>query len=130
MRPMREEATDVPRIGAQRNCLGVRPGPGKDVKVDGEGVVEPVEEGLSVVPEPLENLKALPKPLRPYPYGECSLRVFEADVEQLSDDLRALQTSRAHALISPARRMSLDHYQTALASTQKLWRPIYLGETT
>lgn len=109
-------------IGSKPNCLGARPG--VDVKCDGAGMLEPIDEGLSVVLGPVKNLMKLPKPIRPFPFGESPLRVFRTGVEPLPDELEVRKNKPRHAVIKPTHRMRLDHYQELLASTQARWSPV------
>ncbi len=124
MRPMREVRPGVPLIAPTRNCLGAEAG--HDVHPDPSGSVDPIDAGLSVVHGPRENLRKLPKPIRPYPYGESALQVFEVEVPGLHAELEARKTSPWHAVVQPRTRMLFVFYNDLLASTQQQWKPIRL----
>lgn len=124
MRPMREERPGIPLIAPTRNCLGAESG--HDVHPDAAGSIGPIDEGMSVVHGSRENLKKLPKPIRPYPYGESALQVFEVEVPDLLVELETKKTSPWHAVIQPRTRMLFVLYNGLLASTQPKWKPIRL----
>lgn len=120
MRAMREERPGVPLVAPTRNCLGAEVG--RDVYPDANGMVGPVDQGMSVVHGPRENLKKLPKPIRPFPYGESALKVFEVEVPALPGDLETKKTSNWHGVIQPRTRMLVSLYDRLLSSTQPQWK--------
>ena len=108
---------DVPKIGTSIGTLGVRP-PGRpgglvaDIDVDANGKVQPGPDGLSTWDQPLT-------PDRKH-------AVWEIESDNIGADLAIVQapTTPGRFHLVPAREMTLDEYQAALAATQRLWRRV------
>jgi hypothetical protein len=126
MRPMRENPPGKPMIDSLRNCLGVEVG--HDVHPDAQGMVGPIG-GMSVIYGPKENLRKLPKPIRPFPYGEGALRVFETEVPSLPADLEVQTTNAHHAVIQPRVLMLFKFFEKLIGSTQPQWKLVQLKES-
>lgn len=119
-----------PRVGTEPNCLGARVG--VDVHPV-EGLVGP-GGGLSVAPDWRELPGHLiPRRLKPlYPgakgkrEGDCIWYAGETPFTagDFASGLCLRVTSPHHGQLEPAKHMSVNDYQNALADTRNAWRPI------
>ena len=116
-RAMREDPSGGPQVGPTARTLGVRSG--VDIPVTA-GQVRPNGGGMSVAPDRPENLHPLRRPPACGGFGRDP--VWCLDLARLSGDLRFRQDSPTHGLIEPARAMSLDQLQEALAKTAPSWQ--------
>src|SRR5262245_2171031 len=122
-RAMKEGPTGQPLVAPQTRGLGVRPG----VDVPANNPLDTVgvgTGGMSVSPDDPANL---PYYRRPATFGGTGKDpVWVIDVGDLGPDLiyRADVGSATHGVVEPARPMSLDEYQRALALTQPCWRKV------
>ncbi len=111
-----------PRVGVKGSMLGVRPG--VDIKPDAAGEVAPEQGGMSVTPN---DPTLLPRHLRPEALGgHGRLPVFAIDAGLLAPGDLVFRpdpnSPKKHGFVEPAVRMSLSHYQTALAATRPCWK--------
>lgn len=97
--------------------LGIRPD--KDIYVDGEGLVHPQGEGLSVAHASPENLPYGRRP--PALGGKGKHPVWELETDELPDYLDYTYES-GKGLIEPSYVMEIDDYQVAIEETRDLWR--------
>jgi hypothetical protein len=122
-RAMRADLNGQPEIGPNARSLGVRPG--TDVfAIFPHDVIQPSTGGLSVSPDRAANLPYFRRPQQLGGSGKDP--VWTIDSDRLEPDLRyrADPMSPTHGFIEPARAMTLDAYQAALAATQTMWRRI------
>jgi hypothetical protein len=113
---MREDPGGGPLVGPTARTLGVRPG--YDIPIVG-GLVSPGTGGLSVAPDRPENL---PEHRRSPQFGGTGKDpVWEIDVDFLGGDVVFRQDKPAHGLFEPAREMSIDEFQRALADLAPRW---------
>lgn len=106
-------------IGPQARMLGVRPGPPpNDIPVH-NGLVQPNTGGMSVAPDRPENLPFFRRP--PQYGGTGKDPVWFLPISLLGADLIYVQDRSDHGLVEPARTMTLDEYQQALAQTAPSW---------
>jgi len=118
---MRAAADGFPEVGATARTLGVRPG--TDIGVDGSGMAHAGTGGMSVTPDdPL----GLPGHRRPSECGGGTGRdpVFRILRSALGSDLTYSPdpaNPSGHGFVEPARSMSIDAYQGALAATRARW---------
>ena len=118
-RGMKEDEDGLPMIGATPRHLGARPG--LDIRVFNSGSVLSSREGMSVSPEPPENL---PHHRRPPEFdGTGKDPVFAMDTDDLPEELEYLPDPKkpTHGFIRPAYTMTFEHYQRALHETRELW---------
>jgi hypothetical protein len=122
-RAMKEDAYDMPQLGASARNLGVRPGIDVPATVPA-GMVQPGQGGLSVSPD--EPIKLPPYRRPPVFHGTGKDPVWMIDETDLGSDLnyRADPQNAGHGFIEPDRPMSLDDYQRAVQQTQPLWRKV------
>ena len=115
-RGMRQDADQLPTVGAEAKMLGVRPG--VDIPVI-DGTVQPRTGGMSVVhPDP----KFLPSHLRPVKLGGKSRHpVFHIESDVLPGTLFVKPDGRRHYVIEPAATCLLNDYQLELGSTRGYW---------
>ena len=122
-RGMRENAVGYPEVRASSRTLGVRRSIGVPAKsrVD---VVQPGQGGLSVSPDDPVNLPRHRRP--PDLQGVGKDPVWSIGDSDLGPDLvyRADPAQAWHGFVEPARSMSLDEYQDALAQTQSRWKKL------
>lgn len=123
----------LPAVGATRCKLGVRIlGENADISVDSAGNVHPNTEGMSVSP----SLETLPRHLVPrklknrYPgargnNGDQCWQIGEGVFLKgpLTADLVLVPETGSHGFVEPARTMSIESYQQALANTRTDWVP-------
>lgn len=115
-RAMREDPAGGPLVGPTARTLGVRPG--DDIPVVG-GRVGPGTGGLSVAPGVPSNL---PDHRRPPQFGGTGKDpVWEIDADSLGGDVAFRQDKPTHGLFEPAREMSIDEFQEALADLASRW---------
>jgi hypothetical protein len=118
-RAVREDAAGRPAVGPTARTLGVRPT--VDIPVVA-GQVRPNTGGMSVAPDRVDNLPPLRRP--PAHGGSGKDPVWCLDLARLGGDLQYRPDSAAHGLIEPARAMSLDPFQEALAKTAPDWQRV------
>ena len=103
-------------VGPTARTLGVRPG--DDIPVVA-GRVSPGTGGMSVVPD---NPMNLPDHRRPVPLGGTGKDpIWGIDRGSLGGDVVYRQDKPTHGLFEPAREMSLDEFQEALADLASRW---------
>lgn len=109
------------KTGDTSRYLGIRPG--IDVQVLHNGSVSPGRQGMSVSPSPPHNL---PSRRRPPEYeGTGKDPVFEMDTDDLPEELSYQPDPGkpdVHGYITPAYRMTFEHYQRAIHETRAYWR--------
>jgi hypothetical protein len=117
-RSMDDDEDSAPRCGDGDAQLGVRVP--IDIKPNDDGNVHPETGGMSAA---ADHPKHLPPHFRPraLPGGRSTLPVFQIVDQQLGAELR-VRLKRKHALIEPARTMSLADYQGTLCGTRLNWR--------
>jgi hypothetical protein len=122
-RAMREATVGVPETGPSARTLGVRPGIDVSATASDEMVL-PGQGGISVSPDDPLNLPSFRRP--PNFQGTGRDPVFAIDVGQLGPDLRYRPDPNKpkHGFIEPARPMTLDKYQQAVAATQSRWEKV------
>jgi hypothetical protein len=117
---MKEDEDGLPMNGATSRHLGARPG--VDMRVFDSGSVFSTVQGMSVSPEPPENL---PIHRRPEEFdGTGKDPVFAMDTHDLPEELEYLPDPKkrdTHGFIRPAYTMTFEHYQRALHETRELW---------
>jgi hypothetical protein len=121
---MKAAADGLPEVGSTARTLGVRPG--TDIGVDGAGMVHSGTGGMSVTPD---DPMGLPDHRRPPECGGGTGRdpVFRILRSALGPDLsyRADPANpTGHGFVEPARTMSIDDYQGALAATRGRWERV------
>jgi hypothetical protein len=129
LRSMRADPADgLPAIGETGRYLGVRPS--VDIPVDGGGFVDPVTEGMSVVP-PVKNLARHRRP--PDFSGTGKDPVFGLDTEDLPEELAYRPdpaNPEGHGFIEPARRVPFEEYRRTIHQTRTLWRRCGVGSAS
>jgi hypothetical protein len=114
---MMKSDNGLPKIGSSYGHLGVRvPGRGTsrtfDISPDASGIVQTGTDGLSTFDSPA-GFRNDPK-----------FEIFSIESEELLSDLVVVPSvdtlGRFHLV--PARSMTVDQYQEALAGTQDLWQ--------
>lgn len=118
-RAMREDPTGGPEVGPTARTLGVRPA--VDIPVTA-GQVQPQAGGMSVAVGRPENLHPLRRP--PAYGGSGKDPVWYLSADQIGGELQFRQDSPTHAIIEPARIMSLDDYQRAIEATKPSWKKL------
>jgi hypothetical protein len=118
-RAMREDPAGGPMIGPTARTLGVRPN--VDIPVMA-GQVGPNSGGMSVAPDRPDNLHPLRRP--PGQGGLGKDPVWYISVDLLGGDLRFREDSVTHGLVEPARIMTIDRLQKAIAATKPHWRKL------
>jgi hypothetical protein len=103
-------------VNPSARSLGVRPG--DDIPVI-NGRVSPGSGGMSVAPDgPMH----LPDHRRPPNFGGTGKDpVWEIAIDSLGNDLIFRQDKPNHGLVEPAREMSIDEFQQALAGLAPKW---------
>lgn len=121
-RAMKEE-DGMPETGPSARAHGVRPGIDLS-SVDPSDVISPGQGGVSVSPNDPLGLPAHRRP--PELQGTGKDPVWSLAASNLGPDLsyRPDPKRPGHGFIEPARPMSLDEFQRALAQTQNLWQKI------
>lgn len=115
-RAMREDTNGGPMVGPTARTLGVRPG--DDIPVIA-GRVKPGTGGMSVA---LDDPANLPNHRRPPRFGGTGKDpVWEITIDRLGVDLIFGQGRPTHGLFEPAREMSIDEFQRALAVLAPMW---------
>lgn len=123
-RSMKESPDGGPEIGPSARTLGVRPGIDVPLLAGTEGLVGPGEGGWSVAPD---NPLNLPRHRRPPEFqGDGKDSVWCIDSTELGPDLAYRQDPKrsSHGFVEPARAVSFDEYQQALARTCERWPKI------
>lgn len=117
-----QEDRGGPLVGATARTLGVRPG--TDIVVDGDGLVRPGTEGMSVSSGSPMNLPLHRRP--PSLGGTGKDPVWAISPEQLAEELsyRPAPDDETHGFIEPAYVMSFEQYQAALHKTRQNWQRI------
>lgn len=115
----------LPLVGPSNITLGVRTG-GRlfDIPVAEDGTVAPrptteSRGGMSVAPRTPMNLHEQHRPAELG--GSGSYPVWRLSKSDLDPDLLYQETSPTHGRLAPARRMSLQDYEAALARTRASW---------
>jgi hypothetical protein len=120
-RRMAASSGQTPLIGQSARMLGARPA--IDIPVDAEGWVRPDTGGMSVAPHDPRNL---PRHRLPPEFGGTGKDpVWSIRASDLGPDLQYRpdpSNPTGHGFVEPARPMSFDEYQHALAEMQPLWR--------
>jgi hypothetical protein len=120
---MIEDIDGLPKIGPGGRLLGVRPGnfPSPDVTaINPPDLASPGKGGMSVAPDDPTNL---PRHRKPMSLGGISSDpVWYIEQDQLGSDLRFRQDSSVHGVLEPARPMTLQELQDALAGTRNRWQ--------
>lgn len=123
VRGMRGTYDGLPKPGITVRDLGVKPG--KDIPVLGDGSVLPRTGGMSVTPN---DPRLLPEFRLPRSLGGTSKDpVWAMNTADLPPSLAYRadpDNPLRHGFVEPSSRMSFDDFQSALASTQSLWRRI------
>lgn len=115
-RCMREASDGLPMIGPTARTLGVRPD--DDISVR-EGKVQPGTGGMSVAPDDPFHL---PRHRRPPEFGGTGKDpVWCIDIRDSGTDLSFRQDKPSHGLFEPAREMSIEDFQQALADLAPKW---------
>ena len=130
---MKVDVDQLPKVGNQGNCLGVREPPNSypDVEIDTERRVLRNRKGLSVssdwrilpgflIPEHLEDgyNGAKGKNLRVFAHGAGFFK------EEAIDDHLALQFKEGttqNGVVGPATQVTLPEFQNHLAATRNFW---------
>jgi hypothetical protein len=120
-RSMKAAADGFPEVGATARTVGVRPG--TDISVDSAGMVHSGTGGMSVTPD---DPVGLPDHRRPPECGGGTGRdpVFRILRSALGSDLTYRPdpaNPTGHGFVEPAKSMSIDDYQGALAATRTRW---------
>jgi hypothetical protein len=121
-RAMREAADGLPEVEPSSRGLGVRPGPGRnsDVSaVSGQDAVMPGGGGMSVAPDDPLHLVSFRRPRSLGGTGRDPVWVI--DVADLGPELTVRPDAPGHAFVEPARLMTLQSFQQALAVTRDRW---------
>ena len=135
-RVIRKAEDGLPVVGGASDKLGVRltdaasPSKAIDLSVTSCGQVEPGTGGMSVSP----SLKQLPRFLVPrrlshivhgaagHSHNHCwKMGQAEFAATMISDDLDLRPDRPGHGLVEPARTMSAEAFQKALADTRHFW---------
>ena len=122
---MQKDAEGLPLRGNRRGMLGVRVP--TDIKLDDEvtRAVSPGGGGLSVVPD---DPVRLPLHYRPKTLGgHGTWPVFSIEPQQLGEPLSYRPDSakpKDHGFLEPARVMTIEEYQAALAGTVNEWQEV------
>jgi hypothetical protein len=103
-------------VGPTARTLGVRPG--DDIPIVG-GRVSPGTGGLSVAPDRPTNLPDHRRPPRLGGTGKDP--VWGIDADSLGGDVVFRQDKPTHGLFEPAREMSIEEFQEALADLASRW---------
>jgi hypothetical protein len=119
-RSMIEDIDGLPKLGSKSaRYLGVRY-PADVEAFDAHGLVGPGGGGVSVSPDDPMNL---PEHRRPEAMGGTGpdpvWMIRRADLGPL---LNVAQTSRQHALLEPARKMTTSEFDAAVAATRGKWK--------
>lgn len=115
-RAMREDPAGGPLVGPTARMLGVRPD--DDIPVV-NGRVSPGTGGMSVAPDSPMNLPSHRRP--PQIRGTGKDPVWGIDLDSLGGDIVFRQDSSKHGLLEPAREMSIEEFQSALADLASKW---------
>src|SRR5205823_1424738 len=122
-RGMTEDIDGLPKTGPGGRLLGVRPGnsPSPDVTATNpHDFVFPGQGGMSVTPHDPANL---PRHRRPKGLGGIGPDpVWYIELDELGPDLVFRQNSSVHGVVEPARPMTLQEFQNALATTHSRWQ--------
>jgi hypothetical protein len=129
LRGMRPADDGSPRLGPTPKTLGARPagpdGEDGDIPVGEDGMVRPGTGGMSVSPYPPSNIVPFRRP--PEHGGTAKkFRLYEIETDELPEELVARDDPHreGHVFIEPAREMSFEDYQSALESTEDLWKAV------
>src|SRR5262249_30524351 len=120
-RAMREAVGGMPEGGSSARTLGIRPGIDVTANLPNE-MVQPGTGGLSVAPDDPMNLPHFRRP--PKWHGTGKDPVWAIDDSSLSPDLcyRPDPARAGHGFVEPARSMTLEEFQEAIARTAGLWQ--------
>jgi len=103
------------------NSISLDPSQRPDIPVLG-GNVRPGTGGMSVAPDSPYNL---PRHRKPSQFGGIAKDpVWVIDESELGSDLKFVADTPQHGTIQPAREMTIDEFQAALANTAPKWRRI------
>ena len=121
-RMMKAAADGLPEVGDTFAKLGVRParsGTKGDVKAANPiDLVRPGEGGMSVGADSPDNLLShMRPPKNKYP-------IWEIDAADLGAGLIATAAGPPHYVVEPGHEMTLDEFQSLLASTRSRWNRI------
>ena len=107
------------KVGDSIRTLGIRPGVG--ILVDANGMVHLGTGGISVSPSPDD----LPTHRKPPEFGGTGKdSVWGINTDDLGSDLIYVPDNPGHGTIQPAKLMSLEDYQKALANTNINWEKV------
>lgn len=119
-RSMKHDGEDMPLCGPSSRCLGARLH--GDVMITDDGYVDPETGGMSVAIGEIGHLPRHRRPKEEGGFGEDP--VWWIDSEDLPDTLKFRPDPRnpsRHGFVEPIERMTLDEYQTALATSRGFW---------
>ncbi|WP_427108125.1 RHS repeat domain-containing protein [Lysinibacillus xylanilyticus] len=113
------DSNGKPKLGESARTLGARPN--VDIPVDTNGKVHPRTGGVSVSPSPQD----LPTHRKPPEFGGTGKDpIWKMNTSNLGSDLVHVPDKPGHGTIQPARSMSFENYQKALAETQTKWERV------
>lgn len=121
---MKEAPDGLPDVGPSARTLGARPE--NDIRMNPARIVLPGTGGISVTPG---DPHALPRHRLPTALGGTGKDpLWWIGAEGLGMELTyrpdPAQPTR-HGFIEPAREMTFNQYQQALADTRRIWRRYY-----
>lgn len=122
-RSMKEETDGMPAVGPSARLLGVRPGdaPIPDVlAIHPTDQVLPDDGGMSVAPD--DPMRLLKHRRPPSVGGIGQDPVWYIEIGELGADLQFRQDRPTHGVIEPARPMTLQDFEDALARTRPDWK--------
>lgn len=124
-RSMTPAEDGLPVVGRSARQLGVRtpvevPDGDPDVTVQSaDEIILPGTGGMSVAPNDPINLPPFRRPV--VLGGKGRDPVWVLDTADLGSDLQFRQDSATHGLIEPARPVTLNEYEAAVAATRSKW---------
>lgn len=118
---MRADVDGLPELGATARSLGARPG--RDIKVDANGLVQPGPGGMSVT---MADPARMPRPRRPRSLGgEGRDPLFRMRSDALPTELvlrpDEVRPQTKHACVTPAEECLFENYQDSLHETRPRW---------